>query len=199
MKLNEKGLEFIINEETGGRDYYEKIYKKTFIWPGGSSGPTALVGIDIGYYDEQELKDIFGPMTSDTELKLILGGRGKTGLNGKLYTQKLKGITFEWDEALNVFKKFTLPKFSTLTTRTFPGVDELHENAQAALLSLVFNRGGSLMGSRRAEMKKIRDLVPLKDYKGIATQVRAMKRLWPNTRGLLRRRDREAQLIESYS
>jgi GH24 family phage-related lysozyme (muramidase) len=48
-------------------------------------------------------------------------------------------------------------------------------------------------------MKNIRALVPSKNYKAIANEIRKMKRLWVNAGvdGLLRRREDEAKLVES--
>lgn len=198
MKLNDKGIEFIVAEETGGRTYYEKVYKSTFTWPGGQSGATAMVGIDIGYYTEAEIDRIFKPLTEPTELALIQEGRGLKGLSAKEYTVRLKGITFSWDEAIQTFKEFILPKFTALTSKTFPGIDELHENAQAAVVSLVFNRGVSLKGPSRVEMLNLRDIIRTdKNYSKMAEQIRSMKRLWDKTSGLVGRREREAVLVTS--
>jgi hypothetical protein len=196
MRLNDKGIEFIVTEETGGRAYYEKVYKSTFTWPGGASGPTAMVGIDIGYYTEEEIDKIFKPLTDSTELSLIRGGRGLKGISAKEYTVKLKGITFTWDEAIQTFKEFILPKFTNLTERAFPGVSDLHTNAQAAIVSLVFNRGTSFKGTSRVEMLELRNiLASSKDYDKMASQFRSMKRLWDKNSGLVGRRDREADLL----
>ena len=198
MKLNDKGIEFIVTEETGGRAYYEKVYKSTFTWPGGYSGPTAMVGIDIGYYTEEEVDKIFKPLTDSMELALIRAGRGLKGSSAKEYTVKLKGITFTWEEAIQTFKEFILPKFTNLTERAFPGVSELHENTQAAMVSLVFNRGTSFKGSSRAEMLELKKIIATgKDYTAMASQFRSMKRLWDKTSGLVGRREKEAQLIDS--
>jgi GH24 family phage-related lysozyme (muramidase) len=196
MKLNEKGIEFIVNEETGGRAYYEKVYKSTFTWPGGASGPTAMVGIDIGYYTEEEIDKIFKPLTDSAELSLIRAGRGLKGFLAKEYTVKLKGITFTWEEAIQTFKEFILPKFTALTEKAFPGVTELHTNAQAAIVSLVFNRGTSFKGASRVEMLELKNIISSsKDYDKMASQIKSMKRLWDKTSGLAGRRDREAQLV----
>ena len=196
MKLNDKGIEFIVTEETGGRAYYEKVYKSTFTWPGGASGPTAMVGIDIGYYTEEEIDKIFKPLTDSSELLLIRGGRGLKGLNAKDYTLRLKGITFTWEEAIQTFKEFILPKFTSLAERAFPGVSELTQNAQAAIVSLVFNRGTSFKGTSRLEMRELRNIISSsKDYSAMAQQIKNMKRLWDKNSGLVGRRDREAKLI----
>lgn len=196
MKLSDKGIEFIVIEETGGQAYYEKVYKSTFTWPGGYSGPTAMVGIDIGYYTEEEVDRIFKPLTDSSELSLIRAGRGLKGLNAKEYTVKLKGITFAWEEAIQTFKEFILPKFTSLTDRAFPGVSDLHENAQAAMVSLVFNRGTSFKGTSRTEMLELKKIIAAgKDYTAMEAQFKSMKRLWDKTSGLVGRRDREAALI----
>ena len=48
-------------------------------------------------------------------------------------------------------------------------------------------------------MRAIRDAVARQDMKDIAVQLRLMKRLWvgKNLDGLLKRRDAEAELVES--
>jgi GH24 family phage-related lysozyme (muramidase) len=154
------------------------------------------VGIDIGYYTEEEIDKIFKPLTDSTELSLIRGGRGLKSINAKEYTVKLKGITFTWDEAIQTFKEFILPKFTNLTERAFPGVSDLHANAQAAIVSLVFNRGTSFKGTSRVEMLELRNIIASsKDYDKMASQFRSMKRLWDKNSGLVGRRDREADLL----
>lgn len=195
MNITKDGALFIIKEETGGQNYYEKVYKGSFIWPGGASGATALVGIDIGYYNFSEIENIFKPLTSRDELELIQAGRGKKGKEAEEYVSKLKKISFTWDEAVRVFESFTLPKFTALTEKVFPGVADLAPMAQAAILSLVFNRGASTKGATRAEMAEIKKLIPSKDYEAIAKQFTAMKRLWSKDSGLVGRRDREAALV----
>jgi len=201
MDIGKKGIDFICAWETGGRRYYEKVYKSTFIWPGLSSGPTIAIGVDCGFYKKEELTAMFEKYVSSDELKLIHGAIRQTGQKGRAYTKKLKGIVVTWDESLEIFSDFTLPKFEALAENTFPGVGELCASAQIAMLSLVFNRGSSLVGSRRAEMAKIKKLVPKKDYKSIAAEFRSMKRLWAENKNsdsdLTDRREAEAKLVES--
>ena len=198
MKLTKQGIEFIVTEETGGRKYYENVYKKAFIWPGGASGATAMVGIDIGYYSAQEVNAIFKSLTTPEELELIQEGRGKKGLIAKAYVKKyLSKITFSWEEAIQTFETFILPKFLKYTLSTFPGVDKLCSDTQTALVSLVFNRGTSMKGATRKEMRELRKYVPHADYESIAAQIKSMKRLWDKDSGLVGRRDREAKLVEN--
>jgi GH24 family phage-related lysozyme (muramidase) len=56
-----------------------------------------------------------------------------------------------------------------------------------------------MQGDSRLEMRNIRNLVPKKDYKGIAKELRKMKRIWKGKGldGLLARRDAEADLVET--
>ncbi|HEY6129471.1 MAG TPA: hypothetical protein VIW23_14955, partial [Candidatus Acidoferrum sp.] len=61
------------------------------------------------------------------------------------------------------------------------------------------NRGPGMEGDRRKEMRAVRDAVANQDLQEIADQIRAMKRLWEGKGldGLLKRRDAEADLVES--
>jgi len=69
------------------------------------------------------------------------------------------------------------------------------------LVSIAFNRGTSTKGPSRVEMVNIRNLVANKDYKGIAKEIRSMKRLWEGKGldGLLKIREQEAKMVESCS
>lgn len=201
MSKNYKDFDWspIINWESGGKAYYEKYLSK-FTWPGGASGPTIMIGVDCGYYTKQELAQIFSFLPREQQ-ELVKNASGKTGAAGKAYTTTLRGITVGWDKAIEVFETLTLPKFYNLTLKIWPGTDKLCDNAQVALTSIIFNRGGSLKGDSRREMRAIAPLVAEKDYKAIAEQIVAMKRLWQNKKldGLLKRRDEEAKLVLSCS
>ena len=109
------------------------------------------------------------------------------------------GIEVKWDRALEIFNKLTWPKFTKLAERAFPGLDELHPDAYGAIVSLVFNRGTSMKGDSRREMRTIRALIPEKNYTKIAIQFNDMKRIWEGKGldGLLERREAEAALIKS--
>ena len=187
----------IINWESGGKNYYEKRLSR-FTYPGGASGPTIMIGIDCAYYTETELKKIFN-FLPDTDIDLILGCIGKTGIYAKSYIKNLKNITIPWDKAEKVFYDITLPKFYNLTLKVWPKTEELCPNAQVALTSIIFNRGASLSGASRIEMREIKKLIPLKKYKEISEKVLKMKRLWigKNLDGLLKRRTEESKLILS--
>jgi hypothetical protein len=195
-----KALELLLKYEVGGgKTYYEKYLSK-FTWPGGASGPTIAIGVDCAYYSKLELAEIFSFLTRD-QIEQIQGASGKSGEEGKQYAKKLRaaGIVVGWDKALDIFQKLTWPKFTKLAEKTFPGLNDLHQDAYGAIISLVFNRGTSLKGESRKEMVAIKKLIVKKDYVGIAKELRNMKRIWvgKNLEGLLERRESEAALVET--
>ena len=165
---SEKTLKLIYEFEVGGgKNYYEKKLSR-FTWPGGFSGPTIGIGIDVAYYSAKEISNIFNFLKED-QIHLIQGASGKTGPRGKEYTLKLRksNIEVNWKQAEDIFKRITWPKFSKAAEKTFPGLDELHEDAYGAIVSLVFNRGTNMAGDSRREMRNIRALIPEKNYKKI--------------------------------
>ena len=188
-------------EVGGGQSYYEKKLSK-FTWPGGASGPTIGIGIDTAYYNAREIADIFKFLPED-QIHLIQGAAGRTGARGKEYTAKLRkeGIVVTWSHAVEIFNELTWTKFSKAAERAFPGLEELCEDAYGAIVSLVFNRGTAMKGDSRREMRNIRSLIGDQDYKKIAKELRSMKRIWEGQEldGLLKRRDAEADLVESCS
>jgi GH24 family phage-related lysozyme (muramidase) len=199
-KPSKKTIELLYEYEVGGgKPYYDKNLSR-FTWPGVASGPTIGIGVDCGYYAEEELGEIF-KFLPGKELALVKAASGKTGAAGKAYTSTLRkaGISVTWEQAQEIFEKLTWPKFAKAAEKAFPGLDELEDDAYGGIVSLVFNRGTSMAGDKRKEMRAIRELVKKKDYRGIAKELRAMKRIWEGkgANGLLRRRDAEAALVES--
>lgn len=200
--ISKKALDLLLKHEVGGgQKYYEK-YLSSFTWPGGASGPTIGIGIDCAYYSKEELVKIFDYL-DEVDLKLVIGASGKTGESGKAYTKKLRvaGITMSWDKAVEIFEENTWIKFSKLAEKIYPDLKYLCDDAYGAIVSLVYNRGASLNGASRLEMKNLINLISSKNYKGIAKEIRKMKRLWAgkNMEGLLKRREDEALLVESCS
>ena len=197
-KPSKNTLDLLLKYEVGGGKFYYNKYLSKFTWPGGASGPTIAIGVDCAYYSKEELSSIFS-FLGKSDLALVIDSSGKTGEQGRIYTKVLRssGIKVDWEKATQIFEKFTWPKFSKLAEKTFPGVCDLNQDAYGAIVSLVFNRGTSLVGDKRKEMANIKKLIPSKDYKKIAQEFIKMKRLWEGKGldGLLERRDAEASLI----
>jgi len=202
--LSKKSLNLILEFEVGGGENYYNKFLKNPTWPEGQSGVTIGVGYDLGYVNKSEFSEDWKDLPKeifDRLYKVV----GIKGYNAKNLIRGLKVIVIPWDLALKVFNNKTVTKFYNLTRDTFPNFDNLPEDAKGGLVSLVFNRGNALEGDRRREMKLIRDgmkLVSTFDQKAltfIANQIRNMKRIWAGgsiEKGMSRRRDAEAKLIE---
>ena len=198
-QISDKALNLILKYEVGGGESYYNRFIYRPIWPGLNSGVTIGVGYDLGYNNLQSFKASWTGKLSTQDIIRLARALGVKGRSAKELIPGVKDIKISWEHALSVFKSHTIPIFADQTNRVFPGADRLHPDAYGALLSLVFNRGADLSGSRRIEMARIRTLVPKKDYKAIALEIRKMKRLWLNAGvdGLLKRREDEAKLVES--
>lgn len=199
--LSPNSLKLIIDYEVGGGEGYYNRYLKKPCWPKGASGVTVGVGYDLGYNSSSQFQKDWGGKIGDSDFNRLKKCLGYKGSAASKKVSSVADIEIPWEAALNVFKLNTIPRFVAITLRAFPGADALHPDAFGALVSLVFNRGGSVKGSRRVEMARIRDLVPSKNYDAIAQEIRSMKRIWAGKGldGLLRRRDKEAALIDACS
>lgn len=168
-------------------------------WPGGASGITIGIGYDLGYRTLLEYVRDWGerlPATAKERLAHVIGKRGDAA---QTVLSDVRDINIPKEAAAAVLRANTIPWAISETRRVFPGVERLPQDAAGALVSLVFNRGGSMSGASRQEMRAIQKAVLTGDLREIAAQLRAMKRLWVgrNLDGLLKRRDAEARLVES--
>jgi hypothetical protein len=187
-------LEFEIG---GGKQYYEKFLERP-TWPEGASGVTIGIGYDLGYNSVEVFNKDWQKL-GDVEQKRLSDCCGLKEDAAKQRLASVRDIMISWELAWEVFNVVTVPKFYNFTKEAFPGFDELPADVQGGLVSLVFNRGTSMQGSRRLEMRVVRDLVTKKNVSKIAEQIRKMKRIWLGTtieEGMNRRRDAEADLIE---
>ncbi|BDA69263.1 hypothetical protein CAL7716_034290 [Calothrix sp. PCC 7716] len=199
--LSEKAIELILEFEVGGKAHYEKTLKNP-IWPKGASGITIGIGYDLGYNTQPVfLKD--WQRLDKASLERLKVCCGLKGVKAENVLNNVKDIVVPWEIAWDVFQNLTVPRYYESTRNAFPGLENLPADAQGALVSLVFNRGGGMKdtpsGLSRLQMRNIRDLVPNKDLKGIAEQIREMKDLWKGKeieKGMARRRDAEAALLE---
>ena len=193
MNLNNDGLRFIIEQETGGEDEYNKHPE----WPGEASGITIGVGYDCGYNDASTISRDWSGHVDRIDLARLVAVAGLKGQAAHAKLPLIKDMTISWSAALDVFKQVTVPKFYAQMLKIYPQADSLEPDQTAALLSLVFNRGNSLNGERRLEMLEIKVALANNELDKIPDLFREMKRLWPDTRGLRLRRDREADLFET--
>lgn len=180
----------------GGEGYYNRFLSRP-TWPGFASGCTIGLGYDTCFNSKQVILFDWNKLPERFRIAEMSGIGGE---KAKIKLPEIRDIVIKWGLAEEVFNNTTVTKFWGLCRRTYPGFDELHPNAQAALLSLTFNRGNSMAGPKRVEMRAIRDLTAKKKYQEIADQIRKMKAIWRGTdiqKGMERRRDAEARLMET--
>jgi hypothetical protein len=197
--ISDKAFDLIIKYEVGGgAAYYNKALKKP-CYPGGASGVTIGIGYDLGYNTAAQFEKDWKAILPESDYNRLFKCLGLTSSKAKNAIASVRDIEIPWDSAMVVFRGNTIPRFMKETLQAFPKADQLHPDAFGALVSLVFNRGGSVSGERRSEMLNIRNLVPSKNYKAIAQEIIDMKRLWhgKGLDGLLKRRDEEAALIKA--
>jgi GH24 family phage-related lysozyme (muramidase) len=190
MQISPKAFDLIVKFE--GLD-------RPGVWPGGQSGVTIGYGYDLGYRTSQEFLRDWGdklPRQVVTRLSNVIGKRGQDAREASL---SLKDIGIPQAAAAEVLKANSIPWAISETKRVFPGVELLPQDAAGALVSIVFNRGGSTSGDSRREMRAIQKAVLSKDLNEIVKQILSMKRLWEGRGldGLLRRREAEAALVKS--
>lgn len=199
MTLSDKGRKLLLDYEVGGGEPYYRKFLSRPTWPGEQSGVTIGVGFDLGYNTESQVSEAWGAL-ADTSLELLKGAIGIRGESARLWLSSrpmVRDIEVPWEKALDVFEKITVPRFYLQMLRIYPQSETLPEPARDALLSLVFNRGTSLAGDRRAEMLGIQNALRDGRTRDVPQLLRSMRRLWPNTTGLQKRRDAEASLFES--
>jgi hypothetical protein len=199
IAISEKAYNLILKYEVGGGfSYYNKALKNP-TYPGGASGVTIGIGYDLGYNTKSQFASDWKHLLSPTVFSRLEYCTGVKGEYAKQLVRNVRDIEVSWDAASDVFKKSTLPRFISETLKAFPGADKLHPDAFGALVSIVFNRGASVTGDSRREMLNIRNLISSKNYNAIANEIRSMKRLWvgKGLDGLLKRRDEEAQMVDS--
>ena len=193
-----QNLDMILCFEVGSRARYEKEFRRP-VWPGASSGVTIGIGYDVGVTKKAQITADWETYLFEPEMAALLAVQGVTGVAAKQLAKGLSHVVVPLKAAEEVFYLKTLPIFAERTRAAFPGVDKLPADAQGMILSLVYNRGTSLDGGRRAEMAEIARILRGSDpdLEDIARQFESMKRLWPDLKGLRDRRQREADIVRA--
>lgn len=185
-------------EVTSAAHYTRKLDRP--IWPGGASGVTWGIGYDGGHNTRL---DIARDWELHQAVARLADTSGLTGSKARAALPAFRDIVTPFDYASDVFVQSSLPVYHATTRRAFrpAAFDALPADAQGALVSVVYNRGGAMTGDRNREKRVIRDdCLPGRDVTCIATQIRSMCRLWRGTAleaGLCNRRESEAQLAEA--
>lgn len=196
--ISPAAVALIVRWEVGSASRYARRYQAP-IWPGGASGVTWGIGYDGGHQTRQQIGLDWSAHDAASRLQATAG---ITGQAAQPLVRDLRDVTVPFGMASDVFALASLPRYRASARRAF-GVerfDALPADAQGALVSLVYNRGASMTGPAREEMRAIRDTcLPGSDVHCVAGQIRQMCRLWRGTNleaGLCGRREDEASLTE---
>jgi len=185
-------------EVGGGQPYYDK--KLSFpTQPTPSSGVTIGIGYDLGFATLAGFSADWRGKISDAALGRLARVTGLTGADAATVLPVLSDIRIPWENALLVFRQSTMAGIMADTRRVYPQVDSLAPECQAALYSLVYNRGTRLTGPTRTEMNDIALALQQRHPEKVPALLRSMKRLWigqPGDPGLILRREAEATLFE---
>ena len=187
----------IVRWEVSSPAHYSRALDRP-IWPQGASGITWGIGYDGGHATARDIRTAWH---AHGEVERLATTAGIVGTRARDALPVYRDIVTPYDYAAQVFTDVSLPVYHASTRRSFGGgLDALPPDAAGALVSMVYNRGGSMAGDRNHEKRVIRDTcIPAGDLACIAQQLRAMCRLWVGTvneRGLCNRRDDEARLAE---
>ncbi len=186
-----EAVTFIVHEEVGGRKYYDRHVAIPH-FPGEASGVTIGVGYDLRFQEpadfEADWAGILTPQAMDS-LRPHLGKKGSAAA-----VAALADLRIPFPAAWQVFIKHALPRAVTQTESCFGKLAPLPPLCRGALASLVYNRGTKLSGDSRREMKAIHDHIAAGRLDQVAAEFTAMKRLWPGSEGLRKRRDKEAEM-----
>lgn len=192
------GAALIVRWEVSSPAYYRQRLERP-IWPGGASGVTWGIGYDGGHQVRATIEDDWREHQAVARLATTAG---ITGQQARSILGQYRDIPTSFDYASRVFEDRSLVEYERRAERAFrTDLAALRPNACAALVSLVYNRGASMTGDSRREMRAIRDTcLPASDYACIAREIRSMTRLWRGTvneKGLSARREAEAILAET--
>lgn len=203
VPISDGAITLLVNTEIGSEAMYRRRFTRP-VWPGGASGVTIGVGVDLGQMRQDEIRYDW---EQHPQLDALLPAAGFQGEQARLLTAHMQDVITEFPLALDVFLRNDVLQYYRMSVRAYPGMEALGLNAQGVLVSLTFNRGGVIPktctpGSSRYEMCMIRDeCVPEPATAGacIARWLRTMKRVWAGKkieRGMRSRREQEAKLAE---
>lgn len=183
----------------------EAVYVRKYqgvICPGGASGPTIGIGYDLGH---QTASTIRADWRAHADVARLATGSGQVGpAKCAAWRAQHRDVRVPLAMAQAVFEESTLPAYTRAAERALgkQAWAGLPIPYRAGMKSLGYNRGWSMVGERRREMRAIRDdCVPPADAACGARELLSMCRLWagtPNDAGLCGRRKDEARVITRH-
>jgi hypothetical protein len=190
-------FDLVVRWEIGSQAQYVRQYQGV-ICPGGGSGPTIGIGYDLGTHTPSEIRAAWGWHPAIEELVTASMQVGPDRCAA--WRAKHRDIRVSYDDAVRVFATHDWPRYVAMAARAYRnGWDGLTSAHQSGLAGNGYNRGFTFVGSRRSEMREIRDTcVPGHMAPCTADQLRASCRVWEGTKlyaGLCARRRAEAAFV----
>jgi GH24 family phage-related lysozyme (muramidase) len=197
LPISDTSKQLITAFEVSSEAIYKQKYQRP-TWPGGMSGVTIGIGYDIGYVKAGELRSDWSGVLEESQIESLTVACGRTNISAKELISELSSVSVSWENATQEFQQ-ELKKYVALTQKGLPNFTALSEGCRGSLVSLVYNRGPAFdaPGNRYAEMRNIHQHMLLKHFDKIPGEIRAMERLWPDVKGLIKRREAEANLFEA--
>ena len=196
--VSEEAFNLIVEFEVSGEQAYTKRYRKP-VWPKGQSGVTIGIGYDVGYASKPQLRADWDGAIPDPMITALEAALGVTGAAANAVANRLQAtVDVPWQAAIAVHREKVLPRWVGLVERNLSNTSMIGPDCLGALVSLTYNRGASFGkdGARYREMRNIKAHMAAKAFGDIPDEFRSMKRLWPDMKGLQKRREREALLFE---
>jgi GH24 family phage-related lysozyme (muramidase) len=196
MRMSPEARDMIVYFEVSSKEYYKKKYERPE-WPGVQSGITIGIGYDVGYATKKQLWEDWQGVIPDRMLRTLEMAVGVTGQRAGVIIGSYQTVTVPWEAAITVFDKTVVPRWEAKIA-ALEGSEKLNPHQFGALVSLAYNRGASFsaVGNRYREMNAIKADLASGNLARIPSHLRSMKRLWPGVKGLLIRRDKEAEMFE---
>lgn len=194
--LGQDGVNAIIEFEIGTEGYYNKNLISVIRPKTDDSGCTFGVGYDVGFVTEPELVRDWAGYVSDEDLSAMKKCIGRHGAMADEVKGQASTVRIPYSVAVRQFVERTLPKWIDRSRALWPNFNSLKPNQRAALTSIAFNRGTSLEGRRRDEMRAIVATLANNNLAPVPRLIRSMSR-WHTLEGLRIRRHREAAMFEA--
>ena len=162
-------------------------------WPGGASGVTLDPGVDLGHASTELVEEIYGPMLTKVQLKLLRKTFGLKGQDAKdvlRHMPELKSVRISREQALDVMPFTAKPYWDGIRDRFRAlSLNATPPSVQTVLLSLAYNRG-----IRNSGLEPLGPLLQNGDWHSAA---QAIGRMQQNHRldGIRRRRRDEAAIV----
>jgi hypothetical protein len=198
LSISQRAFNMTVEFEVTNAQTYEERHRRP-TWPGDSSGVTIGIGYDVGCATKKQLYSDWQGNIPDAAVSALEKVLGVTGSAAKPLAAKLSSsIDIPWEIAIGVHRDSVIPRWVDVVEQALANCGMVGPDCLGALVSLTCNRGASYSkpGEQYKEMRAIKQHMAALRFSRIPAEMRAMKRLWPNTPALCDRRDREAKLFE---